>query len=370
MKNKICFIVTGLGMGGAERQVCDLADELQSIGNNIIIISLTGDSIVRPKSEEVEIIELHMKKTPIEIIKCFILCRSILKKFNPDVIHSHMVHANLFARTLRLFYKMPLLICTAHSTNEGGKWRMVAYKLTDFLADLTTNVSDASVDAFVQMGAVKPGKMIAIGNGLNIDKFVFSAKLREEKRNLLKLDRDDILYLAIGRLQPEKDYPNLLNAFSLVVKHEIKNNKKVKLVIIGPGYLELELKQLTTELGLDNYVTFLGIQYDVEKWLSAADCFVLSSEYEGFGLVVGEALLVERPVVATNCGGVKEVLGEYGCLVPPKDFKAFAEGMLNIFKLPSDELINITKNGRKRIIENYSIRSVAKKWLDIYQINK
>ncbi|HIF9502927.1 TPA: glycosyltransferase [Photobacterium damselae] len=367
MKNKICFITTGLGMGGAERQICDLSDELYALNNEVLIISLTGNSVVKPHNTKIEIAELNMNKSPLGLIKALCKCRRILKRFNPDVVHSHMIHANIFTRILRLFARIPTLVCTAHSTNEGGKGRMLAYRYTNFLADINTNVSNEAVEVFVDEGAMKPGQMIVVNNGLNDKRFIFSDQARAEKRQLLNISDDTFLYLAIGRLDEPKDYPNMLNAMRIVADEAINRGKKIKLAIIGQGYLELKLKQLTIDLGLNDYIIFIGMQRDVECWLSAADCFVLSSEYEGFGLVVAEALLTERLVVATDCGGVKEVVGEYGYLVPPQNSEKLAHAMLKISNLSNDEKRILAKKGRDRIIENYSIRAIAKRWLKIYQ---
>lgn len=367
MKNKICFITTGLGMGGAERQICDLSDELYKLNNEIIIISLTGTTIVKPNHSNIKIIEINMQKTSIGLMKALGKCRRILKDFNPDVVHSHMIHANIFARILRLFTKIPMLICTAHSTNEGGKGRMLAYRYTNFLADINTNVSNEAVEAFVEVGAMKPEQMIVVSNGLDDKRFIFSDQARAEKRQLLKISDDTFLYLAIGRLDEPKDYPNMLNAMKIVLKEAIDSGKKIKLAIIGQGYLELKLKQLTKDLGLNDCVTFLGMQRDVECWLSAADCFVLSSSHEGFGLVVAEALLTERLVVATDCGGVKEVLGESEYLVPPKDFERLAHVMLKASNISKEEKMILMKKGRDRIIDKFSITAIAKRWLKIYQ---
>ena len=367
MKNKICFITTGLGMGGAERQICDLSDEFCVLNNDVMIISLTGSSVVKPKNNHIKVVELNMKKTPLGLIKALMKCRNILKDFNPDVVHSHMIHANIFTRILRLFIKIPMLVCTAHNTNEGGKGRMLAYRYTNFLADINTNVSNEAVEAFVNAGVVKPEQMIAVSNGLDDKRFIFSDQVRAEKRQQLGLSESTFLYLAIGRLEEQKDYPNMLNAMRIVADEAINRGKKIKLAIIGQGYLELKLKQLTKDLGLNDCVTFLGMQRDVECWLSAADCFVLSSEHEGFGLVIAEALLTGRLIVATDCGGVKEVVGEYGYLVPPKDSQALATGMIHALTITAEERSELVKRGRDRIIENYSILAISKKWLELYQ---
>ena len=364
---KILLVSTGLGMGGAERQICDLSDELCDLDNDVLIISLTGNSIVKPRNTKVEIAELNMKKTPVGLITALCECRRILKRFNPDVVHSHMIHANIFTRILRIFTKMPILVCTAHNTNEGGKWRVLAYRYTNFLADINTNVSDEAVEAFLNAGAVKSDQMITVGNGFDDKRFSFSEQARVEKRQQLNLSDDTFLYLAVGRLEEQKDYPNMLNAMVVVVKEAINSGKKIKLGIIGQSYLELQLKQLTKDLGLDDYITFLGLQRDVECWLSAADCFVLSSEYEGFCLVTAEALLTECLVVATDCGGVKEGVGDGGFIVPPKNSAALAQAMINAMSISKQEREVIVKKGRDRIIQFYSIRAIANKWLEIYQ---
>ncbi|PSU20046.1 glycosyl transferase [Photobacterium phosphoreum] len=367
MKNRICFITTGLGMGGAERQICDLSDELCVRHNEVLIIALTGKSIVKPKNDSVRIVELNMQKTLVGLIKALCECRAILKDFNPNIVHSHMVHANIFTRILRLCTKMPMLVCTAHNTNEGGKGRLLAYRYTNFLADINTNVSDEAVEAFIHSGAVKSDQMIMVANGFDDKRFVYSSQAREEKRQELNISSDTFLYLAIGRLEEQKDYPNMLNAMTIVVKAAIENDKKVKLAIIGQSYLEQELKQLTNDLGLNDYVMFLGLQRNVECWLSAADCFVLSSEYEGFCLVTAEALLTECLVVATDCGGVKEGVGDGGFVVPPKNSEALAQAMIKAISISKQERAAIVKKGRDRIIKFYSIAAITNKWLEIYQ---
>ncbi|WP_305369642.1 glycosyltransferase [Photobacterium leiognathi] len=244
---------------------------------------------------------------------------------------------------------------------------MLAYRYTNFLSDINTNVSNEAVEAFVNAGAMKPKQMIVVSNGLNEKRFIFSEQARAEKRKQLGLSDSTFLYLAVGRLDEPKDYPNMLNAMKLVIRETINSGKDIKLVIVGGGCLELNLKKLKKDLGLNDQIIFIGIQKDVECWLSAADCFVLSSVYEGFGLVVAEALLTERLVVATDCGGVKEIIGEYGFLVPPQNSEKLAHAMLKTSNLSDNEKRILAKKGRDRIIDNFSITVIAKRWLEIYQ---
>ena len=113
----ILFVITGLGMGGAETQVCNLADELAALGHEVSIIYLSGDKVVSPLNLEVKLIGLNLENNPLSLLVAFNSLRKLLKKIKPDVVHSHMVHANIITRLVRLFCKIPVLISSAHSSN-------------------------------------------------------------------------------------------------------------------------------------------------------------------------------------------------------------------------------------------------------------
>ncbi len=145
---KILFVITGLGMGGAEHVVSNLADELVKMNHEVKIAYLTGEVLVAPKSSEVEVISIGMNSAK-DFAKAYIKLRSLVKDFKPDVVHSHMFHSNILSRLLRLTTNIPKVISTAHSNNEGGKSRMLAYQFTDRLADISTNVSKDAVDSYI-----------------------------------------------------------------------------------------------------------------------------------------------------------------------------------------------------------------------------
>ncbi|HHQ4453906.1 glycosyltransferase [Aeromonas hydrophila] len=362
---KILFIITGLGMGGAERQVCDLADKLAAQGHQVVLISLTGSAVNHPQSSAVKLVELGMTKTPFGFIKVYQSVRRLINEFKPDVMHSHMVHANIFSRLLRLTTDIPRLICTAHSTNEGGRGRVLAYRLTDRLCDISTNVSQEAVDAFVQQGAAPAGRMVAMHNGINTEHFRYNSISRKLLRAELGLADHIPLLLAVGRFTAAKDYPNLLTAFAALPPAFCI----AQLAIIGIGEDEENIKDRVISQGLSNRVHFLGLRRDVNEWMSAADIFILSSAWEGFGLVVAEAMACERVVVATDCGGVKEVVGDAGFLVPPKDSKKLASAMKDALALSLDTRTHLGSLARKRVEDNYSLSSICERWLSIYSIN-
>ncbi|MGQ4691788.1 glycosyltransferase [Aeromonas veronii] len=359
---KIILIVTGLAMGGAERQVCDLADQFAIRGHQVLLISMTGEMVNRPLSDKIDIVGLNMAKTPSGFINAYWQARKLIQKFKPDVIHSHMIHANLFSRLLRLTISIPKLICTAHSSNEGGRWRMLAYRLTDRLCDISTNVSQEAVDISVKRGAAPANRIIAMHNGIDTKRFTFNKASRDQLRSELSLTGTTPLILAVGRLTAAKDYPNLLSAFQQI----IAAGSLAQLAIIGSGEEQVKLTTMVAELGLNERVHFLGLRRDVAQWMSAADLFVLSSAWEGFGLVVAEAMACERIVVATDCGGVKEVVGDYGILVQSKNSTALARGLELGLAYSQEDAKAHGRLARARIEECYSLGAQAERWLGMY----
>ena len=357
---KILLVITGLGMGGAEHVVTNLADTLVARGHLVKIAYLTGDALVLPQNPEIEVVSLALK-SPKDTLAAYFKLRGLVKRFKADVVHSHMYHANILSRLLRLSISIPKLICTAHNTNEGGKLRMFSYNITDRLVDMSTNVSQEAVDEFITKRAVKAGRMIPIVNGINTDRFAFNGSARQNLRNQLGLKNKKMI-LAVGSLSPQKDYPNLLNAVALLAK--IRQDFKV--FITGDGPLKEELSSLTDALDVNEFVEFFGIRRDVASLMSATDLFVLSSAWEGFGLVVAEAMACERVVVATDCGGVGEVVGLNGFLVEPQDSVLLAETLNNALKLSDDDYNKIGSAARQRIVENFSLDANVDAYLKLY----
>lgn len=360
---KIALLITGLGMGGAENQVVNLADHYAALGHDVLLISMTGETLVRPLNASVEVINLNMPKTAWGLLVAYRQARGLLRTFAPNVVHSHMVHANLFARLLRLTITIPRLICTAHSSNEGGAARMWAYRVTDKLADMSTNVSQEALDCFIERGAVLPGKMITVHNGIDCERFQFDALARQRVRMEFGLPDSIQMLLAVGRFSEAKDYPNLLTAFAVLCKEPVD----CVLWIVGTGADQHLLEVQAKELGIDKKVRFLGLRRDVPALMSAADIFVLSSAWEGLPLVVGEAMACERVVVSTDAGGIREWLGTVGEVVSIKNSIALAAALQQGLSLSIEEKAAQGRAARMRVMQHYSLAAVADRWLEIYQ---
>ncbi|MEB0203938.1 glycosyltransferase [Pseudomonas sp. CCC3.1] len=360
---KILYVVTGLGVGGAERQVLDLADRFGIQGHEVKICYLTGPALLRPMLNSIELIPLNLKKTIPGFMLGIINLGKIIKNFAPDVVHAHMVHANLFTRIIRPFCSIKKLINTAHNTNEGGRARMLAYRLTHSLADVTTNVTLEAVRVFEQKKACPIGGMQAMPNGIDTDIFKPDLLARNAIRASEHIGQDEKLVVAVGRLVDAKDYDNLLMAFSKLCE----KRSKVKLWIVGDGPERDKLENLVKLLGLSGDVRFLGVRSDVNNIYNAADLYTLSSAWEGFGLVVAEAMATEKVVVATDCGGVKEVLGGCGYLVPRKDPSSLMQAMSTALDLDPEDSRKLSISARDRIVKNYSINEIVDVWARIYK---
>lgn len=362
---KIVYFITGLGLGGAETQVINLCDALSKVpANKIYLIYMTGPMLIRPQSTDVQIIDLKITKFNLSrIIYAYLKARKIISTIQPDVIHSHMIHANIFTRLLRLTTKMKKLICTAHSNNEGGKIRMLAYRLTDNLCELTTNVSHMASSEFISKKAFFFKKNQTIYNGIDTNFFKFNSLKRIEIRNQYNIKDSDKLILNIARLDTPKDHQNLIEAFKIIQS----STHNTKLFIIGEGPLKKNLMELIQLYNIEDNIFFLGNKKNIPDFLSAADVFVLSSKWEGFGLVVAEALACECLCVSTDSGGPKEIIGNTGnLLVETNNPFKLADGIKYFLEISQEEKNYITAVSRRRIISLFSMDHILNIWTNIY----
>lgn len=362
---KILYLITGLGGGGAEKVVVDLATRMKGLGHQVKIAYLKGEVVVKPDTDEIELIYLGLESIK-HVKNAYNNYKNLLDRFEPDVVHAHMVHANIFARISRKFRPIIKLICTAHSNNEGSKARMLAYRLTHRLSEVTTNVSRSASASFECLGAVPKDGITTVYNGIDLNKFKYDASARKILIHELNLDHDSLLLLAVGRLHPAKDYPNLLRAFAQIKQNTDHN---IQLLIAGDGEERAHIQQLIVFLALQKNVHLLGRRNDIPQLMSAADLFVLSSSFEGFGLVVAEAMACNTFVVATDCGGTAEIMGNTGILVSPQNSEALAEALKEAVNKTPLEIQENNLKARQRVEELFSLKKSVQNWLKLYEQN-
>jgi glycosyltransferase involved in cell wall biosynthesis len=360
---RILFLVTGLAYGGAETQVVYLATRFKSRGWEVGVVSLIPPKAYIEDLEKADVLVFSLdirRKLPDP--RPILRLVQIIRKWQPDVVHSHMVHANLLARIVRPLAPFPLLVCTAHNIDEGGRLREVLYRLTDPFCDLTTQVSQAGLERYVHVGAVPRHKICYIPNGVDTERF--KPNLEDRLKVRKELGMEGFVWLAVGRFDPQKDYPNMLQAFVRVVHKHLNT----MLLIAGDGPLRKTMENMTRELGVEKHVKFLGIRRDIPQLMNAADAYVMSSEWEGMPMVLLEASACGLPIVATNVGGNAEIVldGQTGFLVPPKSPEALSQAMLRMMDLPEEVREKMGKQARKHIESNFSLDRIVDCWEALY----
>jgi len=177
------------------------------------------------------------------------------------------------------------------------------------------------------------------------------------------VDRDKTILINVARLSREKNHALLVRAFSKAVQ----SCPNLELWLVGDGELRRDIEELVKQLGLEEKVKFFGVRSDVPELLSQADIFVLSSDYEGFGLVVAEAMAAGLPVIATAIGGIPEILegGRAGILVPPKDVDALAKAIVELAR-DEKKRAELSDYGRKLVAERFDIRRTVREYEKLY----
>jgi glycosyltransferase involved in cell wall biosynthesis len=225
-------------------------------------------------------------------------------------------------------------------------------------------VSQAAAARYVSLKAVPARKSSVITNGIDIMEFAPSREHRARMREEMGAG-DEFIWLTAGRIVAAKDYPNLLKAFAMVNAEY----SETQLWVAGDGDVD-DLSDLilkADELKMRGHVRWLGLRRDMPALLDAADGFVLASAWEGMPLVVGEAMAMEKPVVATDVGGVRELLGETGMIVPAKSSGSVAEAMLEMMRKTNDERRRMGRAACERIAAHFSMDAKAEEWQALYR---
>ena len=363
---RILHVLTSLGMGGAEKLSLALCERMTERGHTVSLLVL-----MPPVNEEwpanMQRLHLDIVASPRSFLRGLLRARRFAADFQPDLIHSHSFHANMLARLLRLLLPRPIVISTVHNVYEGGRWRMIAYRLTDCLSRRTVAVSRAAAQRFVELSAVPARKCSVVVNGIDTAEFAPDAHRREPIRTESALDSapGSFLWLAAGRIAPAKDYPNLLRAFVLV--RAARPDAQLWIAGESAGTDLHPLQSLASELRLDGSVRWLGLRRDMPVLLDVADAFVSASAWEGMPLAVGEAMAMEKPVVATDVGGVRELVGNAGSIVLSRNPDALATAMLEMMQQSREARRALGRKARRRIVEQFSMDANADRWQALYK---
>ncbi len=313
---KILYIITSGDIGGAQKYVLDLAKHFQGI---IATGTESNYLLDSAKREQIPTIPLRFMKraiNPFYDLLAFVELLFIIKNSKADIIHSNSTKAGILASIAGKFCGKKTIF-TVHGlslmeTNSDffKKIYILAEKFASMFRDRIITVSNNDARLLAQYRITKLNKIATIINGISLINF----KTKQISRKELKIHEFKTIVGTIARLQHLKGVDILVRSFSLLPE-DVKSNSI--LVIIGDGPDLKKLNNLIFELKLQDKVMLLGGKKNASIYLKAFDIFVLPSRYEGlpFGLI--EAMQAGLPIVATQVGGVTELLENSGLLVEP-----------------------------------------------------
>ncbi|MGA9464432.1 MAG: glycosyltransferase [Terracidiphilus sp.] len=341
-------------LGGAERQVMQLAKGLARRGWCVTVLALSGTGGAAAQElidAGVEFMSLRMRKGLADPRGWWGFHRWLVQK-RPALVHAHMPHSAWLARWSRPLGPSFALVDTIHTSSVGTLGCRLGYRLSDQLTDQVTVVSRAAATSYLDARMVSKHHLQTLPNGIDTEHWRPDATLRFAIRKDLRL-KDEFLWLAAGRLETVKNYPILLRAFQSLMR-------EAQLVIAGAGSLDGALRKLAQELEISNRVHFLGFETDVRRWMQAADGFALTSLWEGLPVALLEAASCGLPAVATKVPGSWETIedGRTGLLVNTGDADALAGAMMKLMDTPSDLRQTMGECARQRVKELYGLEQV------------
>lgn len=363
----IALVIPGIDrIGGAEQQLLLLARGLHARGWRVGVVALTGSggvSAQRLAEDGIGFTSLHMRKGLADP-RGWLRFHRWLRAQQPAVVHAHLPHAVWLARWSRLAAPVRVLVDTVHTSATGGLARRLGYRLSAWLPDRVTAVSQAVAQAWLSAGSVRASTLTILPNGVDTAFWKPDPAAWDAVRAAV-LKEDDagngFLFLAAGRLEPVKDYPTLLAAMAGLPD-------TARLVIAGSGPLENSLRDQARELQIEARVHFLGFEADLRRWMQAADAFVLASRWEGLPMGILEAAACALPCVATNVPGTWDAVvdSETGFLAPAGDAQALRLAMDRMISRTAEERASLGRRARQFVKERFSLDQVLDRWEGLY----
>ena len=362
MKNVLHLIETS-GPGGAEKMLINLVESLPS-ANYTSIIGLMKDgwlsSVLSDLGHETLILP-HKHSIDLKFSRDLV---SVIKGKNIDVMHAHEFAMNVYGSMASAVTGVPI-VTTVHGKNYYGERlrRRLAYRLVSRHSKMVA-VSNDIADFLTKTIGIQAKNIITIHNGVRIDGFRKDSSARNRIRNMLGLSDGQPLLGTVGNLYPVKGHIYLIQATAIIKK----SVPDVKTVIAGRGMLLDRLKGEVTGMGLEKNIEFLGYREDIPQLLQAMDIFILPSLSEGTPLSILEAMASLKPVVATDVGGLSEIIdnGETGLLVPSKDPGSLAAKILLV--LENREFAEkMAAAARKKGVCEYDLSIMVRKYIDLYE---
>lgn len=363
---KVLWLIKGLGVGGAERLVILMAPKMPSLGYEVEVAFLdcAGDDFLPAlKSAGVPTHRLPASRTldarwPWEL-------RGLLRERHYDLVHTHSPVPGVAAR--KLIPRGTPIIHTEHNVWERYHPLTRAANAATYPRNAAAlAVSDGVADSIRPPRWARPCRYPEVQtliHGVDVNRVHRGLVARAHARDQLGLDPEAPIVGNVASLTPKKDHVMLLSA----VEQLRSRHPKVRVLLIGSGPLEDELRRRVAEAGLSENIRFLGSRDDVLEILPALDVFVLSSRFEGLPISMMEAMASEVACVLTRVGGIPEAItdGVDGLLVAPGDASAMAASLSALLSEPAARE-RIGRAARSRVVAEFSIDRAVREHAALY----
>jgi len=362
-KINVVHLVEELTIGGLEKTLTAVVLNLNKKKYNVSVWCLReggffADKLVK-EGIDVNILHISTSRNPLSIYKLY----RLLKSHKFDIIHTHAYSAGTIGRISAFLAGIPVIISHNHSIYDYyNKYYHFVEWLLSLITDRVICISEV-VNRFAnETQRINAKKLITIHNGID-DVCPVTEKRSSDLKKELGLPINHSVICTIAHLEEHKGLKYLLESASLL----LASRRDISFLFVGVGALERKLKKLCVDLKIEKNVIFSGERSDIPEILFSIDIFVLPSLREGLPLTILEAMACGKPVIATNVGGIPEIVvdGVSGILVSPKDPEALFRAM--------DELLNdrakLTKmghHGERVCEESFSSNAMIEKIENLY----
>jgi glycosyltransferase involved in cell wall biosynthesis len=365
---KILNIIDQSQIGGGQQIVFLLSAYMdRSKYTPLVCCSGKGPLVEQCRDQNIEVFTISMNKkfNPLSMLR--LIC--LIKKENIKLIHSHGLVATVFALPAAKINRIPIIYSQHgfhhynYSLGFSRRMRVAVEKKIIQAMDLTICDSHDNRNKGLAEGYFNHAQAQVVFPPIDISRF--KAADYDPKALIHQFQFADYSPIigTVGRLDPAKGFDVMLKAIAMI-KHSFP---KLLFLFVGDGPLKQELMEKCRLLRLEGQVRFMGRQPEIPPFLALFDLFMQSSLWEGLPLVLGEAMAMEKAVIATNVGGCPEVVRhqETGLIVPANDPGALADAAVSLLKNPG-QLAGFAQASRNRIEDHFSIQQVIQIQEEIY----
>ena len=367
---KLMYFSESLGVGGAEKYVCQLIRGLEQERYRISFVCPDKGPLLSLLQDlellETEVLRLEPVKGPSDLAGLW-RQRKFFRQHRPDLVHFNMPnpYASQYSIVAARSAAIRRMVATFHvppkqptDTFKGRRLERLEFRLLKRVIAVSEGCKRQLLNNF----PTRPDRVVTIHNGINADDFGSAADPIEKRRDF-NLEPDTPVVGVVGRMSTEKGHKYLIDAAPKIAAQV----PGVKFLLVGEGPCLPDLIEQCKSLGMRQDTIFAGFREDVAEILSVCDVAVVPSLYESFGFAVLEAMLMGKPVVGTNVEGIPELLadGETGLLVPPADPDKLAEAIIDLLR-DRAKAHRMGENGKQRS-QRFSFDATLAKTKALYE---